>query len=274
MTLAVPTDHRPGRRRISGGTQGDADAYLKPDAVHTAFAQDLREVDRSLISEPAIAHPSGQHHPVRRPGLEGRSEFGGDRHRGQDHPPRSAARMAERAGATITEVDASHVSMVSTPTCSSRRSSPPVRRRGVTELVRASTVARSARLRLDGTPVDPARVGPEGLARRRLRSLCPPFTVSRRVPVNLPGQVRRQIRAEGLLDWAAMGKLAGKRALVTGGTTGLGLAIAERFLAEGAQVVITGRDPRTRRARRAGAGTAAPGSSPPTLPTRTRSPGR
>jgi NAD(P)-dependent dehydrogenase (short-subunit alcohol dehydrogenase family) len=39
-----------------------------------------------------------------------------------------------------------------------------------------------------------------------------------------------------------MGKLAGKRALITGGTTGLGLAIAERFLAEEAQVVITGRD--------------------------------
>jgi NAD(P)-dependent dehydrogenase (short-subunit alcohol dehydrogenase family) len=39
-----------------------------------------------------------------------------------------------------------------------------------------------------------------------------------------------------------MTKLAGKRALVTGGTTGLGLAVAERFLAEGAQVVITGRD--------------------------------
>jgi NAD(P)-dependent dehydrogenase (short-subunit alcohol dehydrogenase family) len=40
-----------------------------------------------------------------------------------------------------------------------------------------------------------------------------------------------------------MGNLAGKRALVTGGTTGLGLAVAERFMAEGAQVVITGRDP-------------------------------
>jgi NAD(P)-dependent dehydrogenase (short-subunit alcohol dehydrogenase family) len=41
---------------------------------------------------------------------------------------------------------------------------------------------------------------------------------------------------------AAMGLLEGKRALVTGGTTGLGLAIAGRFLAEGARVVITGRD--------------------------------
>ena len=39
-----------------------------------------------------------------------------------------------------------------------------------------------------------------------------------------------------------MGSLEGKRALVTGGTTGLGLAIAGRFGREGAQVVITGRD--------------------------------
>src|SRR5215467_10813812 len=40
-----------------------------------------------------------------------------------------------------------------------------------------------------------------------------------------------------------MSLLAGKRALVTGGTTGLGLAISRRFRREGAQVVITGRDP-------------------------------
>jgi NAD(P)-dependent dehydrogenase (short-subunit alcohol dehydrogenase family) len=39
-----------------------------------------------------------------------------------------------------------------------------------------------------------------------------------------------------------MGLLESKRALVTGGTTGLGLAIAERFRREGAQVVITGRN--------------------------------
>jgi meso-butanediol dehydrogenase / (S,S)-butanediol dehydrogenase / diacetyl reductase len=39
-----------------------------------------------------------------------------------------------------------------------------------------------------------------------------------------------------------MGLLPASRALITGGTTGLGFAIAERFLAEGARVVITGRD--------------------------------
>ena len=38
-----------------------------------------------------------------------------------------------------------------------------------------------------------------------------------------------------------MGKLQGKIAVVTGGTTGIGLATAQRFVAEGAYVFITGR---------------------------------
>jgi NAD(P)-dependent dehydrogenase (short-subunit alcohol dehydrogenase family) len=41
---------------------------------------------------------------------------------------------------------------------------------------------------------------------------------------------------------AGTGRLPGKRVLVTGGTTGIGAAIAGRFLREGASVVITGRD--------------------------------
>jgi NAD(P)-dependent dehydrogenase (short-subunit alcohol dehydrogenase family) len=40
-----------------------------------------------------------------------------------------------------------------------------------------------------------------------------------------------------------MNRLAGKRALITGGTSGIGLATAQRFVAEGARVLVTGVTP-------------------------------
>ena len=64
--------------------------------------------------------------------------------------------------------------------------------------------------------------------------------------------------------------LEGKVAVITGGTTGIGLATAKRFAAEGAKVVITGRNPETLEAARQEVGdsveVSTPGRSRPTIP--------
>jgi pimeloyl-ACP methyl ester carboxylesterase len=102
-----------------GGPEGDAEAFLKPDTVHTSFAQDLPEADRWLVVESqrpitlgANTVPSG---PPAWKTLPSWTVVGTE---DRVIPPALQRRMAERAGATITEVAGSHVSMVSHPQAS------------------------------------------------------------------------------------------------------------------------------------------------------------
>ncbi len=95
---------------------GDADAFLKPDTVHTAFAQDLPEADRWLIvagQRPiTLAANTTASGPAAWKTLPSWAVVGTE---DRVIPPDTQRHMASRAGATITEVAGSHVSMVSHP---------------------------------------------------------------------------------------------------------------------------------------------------------------
>ncbi|GMA24912.1 alpha/beta hydrolase [Luteimicrobium album] len=96
--------------------EGDAEAFLKPSTVDESFAQDLPERDRALIAASqrpitisANTTPSG---PPAWKTLPSWAVVGTE---DRVIPPATQRSMAERAGATISEVAGSHVSMVSHP---------------------------------------------------------------------------------------------------------------------------------------------------------------
>ncbi|QIG39927.1 alpha/beta hydrolase [Microbacterium sp. 4R-513] len=99
-----------------GAPEGAAEAFLKPDTVHNAFAQDLPEADRWLIV--ATQRPASFVANVTPSGTPAWKTIPSWAVLGTEDrviPIALQRRMAERAGATVTEVDASHVSMVSHP---------------------------------------------------------------------------------------------------------------------------------------------------------------
>ncbi|MCW2525734.1 MAG: alpha/beta hydrolase [Pseudonocardiales bacterium] len=99
-----------------GGPDGDVEAFLKPDVVHNSFAQDLEEADRWLIV--ASQRPitlSANTTPSAVAAWKSLPSWAVVGTEDRVIPPATQRKMAERAGATMTEVAASHVSMVSNP---------------------------------------------------------------------------------------------------------------------------------------------------------------
>jgi pimeloyl-ACP methyl ester carboxylesterase len=99
-----------------GAPAGVAEAFLKAATVHEAFAQDLSEEERLLIV--ATQRPASFVANVTPSGVPAWKSIPSWAVLGTDDrviPIGVQRRMAERAGATVSEVDASHVSMVSKP---------------------------------------------------------------------------------------------------------------------------------------------------------------
>src|SRR4249919_2377463 len=102
-----------------GSPEGDVDAFLKPATVHESFAQDLSEADRWLIvaSQRPIALGANIA-PTEAAAWKTIPSWAVVGTEDLVIPPATQRSMAERAGATITEVAGSHVSMVSHPQAS------------------------------------------------------------------------------------------------------------------------------------------------------------
>ncbi|MFF1634294.1 alpha/beta fold hydrolase [Leifsonia sp. NPDC058248] len=102
-----------------GAPEGDAEAFLKPQTVHQSFAQDLPEADRLLIaSSQRPITLSANTTPAGAPAWKSIPSWAVIGTEDRVIPPAVQRSMAERAGATITEVAASHVSMVAQPQAS------------------------------------------------------------------------------------------------------------------------------------------------------------
>lgn len=101
---------------IPGAPPEVVDTYLLPEVVTESFANDLPAEEAALIgatqrplSTATIGEPSG---PPAWKGIPAWAVVGA---RDRIIPPSSLRSMAQRAGAKVTEVDASHVSMISRP---------------------------------------------------------------------------------------------------------------------------------------------------------------
>ncbi len=99
-----------------GAPEGDVEAFLKSATVHESFAQDLPEAERGLIASSqrpiALAANIGPTEATAWSTIPSWAVLGTE---DRVIPIGTQRRMAERAGATVTEVAASHVSMVSHP---------------------------------------------------------------------------------------------------------------------------------------------------------------
>ena len=99
-----------------GAPDGDVEAFLKPQTVHESFAQDLPEADRWLIAaEQRPLTLSANTTPSLTAAWKTVPSWAVIGTEDRIIPPDAQRRMAQRAGATTTEVTASHVSMVSKP---------------------------------------------------------------------------------------------------------------------------------------------------------------